>query len=500
MKAKHSAFWESYSHLLNWVRTGVLEARDVNAALSLARVYGDLRWMNHDGIYQDDELETVVEQKVLQSKDYLPTDFSERCTDTVLVVSELYGNGGHSAVVMNWMRMFRDEGDHKLLITRSITSKVDESLVRDGVPYHLCINQGVSLVNEILQHAVNAERVVLHIHPSDIESAIAARILAQAGKSIIFYNHADHVFTYGISTAKTVCEISSYGIALNNRTGRAKNPCYLGIPINFHEDQSDTGLGEGSGRVKTVLSCGDATKYAPSNVFFGEFIDCLLRQEPNVTILLVGPTGDEPWWDGHVSRWGDRVQFLGVLAHDKYVAVMARADVYVDSFPITGGTAFPEALLNGKLVAGLQNPIQGYSPADELRVKNVEQLAERVIKLLMRDSACVGHVENVREKAKSFHSLSQFRERVRDIYANNCDRGPMSDVAVDTYWIEKKWQEHQEINFPFWASFHSLPLTYCLGFLPELMYALKMSKYSYIVKFVLIVIINPQRWIGNRAR
>ena len=45
---------------------------------------------------------------------------------------------------------------------------------------------------------------------------------------------------------------------------------------------------------------------------------------------------------------------------------MGKADVYVDSFPITGGTAFPEALLNGKLVAALKNPFQGYSPVDEL--------------------------------------------------------------------------------------------------------------------------------------
>ena len=358
----------------------------------------------------------------------------------------------------------------------------------------------MSLVNEILRHTENAERIVLHIHPSDIVSTIAARILAQAGKSVIFYNHADHVFTYGISSATTVCEVSSYGMALNKRAGRAKNSCYLGIPINFREDQSDTGLGERRGSVKTVLSCGEATKYAPANVFFGEFIDCLLRQEPDVTILLVGPTGDEPWWGESVSRWGNSVQFLGRLDHDEYVAIMASADVYIDSFPITGGTAFPEALLNGKLVVGLQNPIQGYSPADELRVDNVKQLTERVVKLLRRDSVCVSQVANVRDRAKSIHSLSRFRERVQHIYASNSNSRQMCAVTLDTYWIEKNWLERQEINFPFWTSFYSLPLIYRLGFLRELKNAVPFLKYWYIVKFVLIVIISPQKWFGKRAR
>jgi len=500
MKAKPSAFLKSYSHLLHWVRARVLAASDVNAALSLARVYGDLLWMNHDGVYQDDEVEKLVEQKVLQCKGYSPPDFSRRGTGTVLIVSELYGNGGHSAVVMNWMRLFRDAGDHKLLITRPVTSKVEKSLAREGILYHFCINRGVSMVNEILRHTVNSERIVLHIHPSDIVSAIAARILAQAGKTIYFYNHADHVFSYGISSATTICEISSYGMALNNRTGRVKNSFYLGIPINFREDQRYRRPVEGSDRVKTVLSCGESGKYAPSNVFFGDFIDCLLLQEPNVTILLVGPTGDEFWWRGHVSRWGKSVQFLGRLDHDKYVEIMERADVYVDSFPITGGTAFPEALLNGKLVAGLQNPIQGYSPADELRVENVKQLTERVIKLLMRDPASVRHVVNVRDAAKSIHSISRFRERIKNISTDNSQREQMSAAAVDTYWIENNWQQRQEINFPFWTSLNELPLIYRLGFFLQLKNALAFLKYSYIVKFLLIVIIKPQKWLGKLAR
>ena len=468
--------------------------KDADIALSFARVYGDLRWMNHDGVYQDDEIETVIEQKVLQSGSYLSPVFSGKNVGTVLIVSELYSSGGHSAVVMNWMKVFCDDGDHKLLITRSVTEKIEESLVRACVTYHLCINRGVRLVNEILCHAENAVRIVLHIHPSDIVSAIAARILMRAGKNIIFYNHADHVFTYGISSANTVCEISSYGVALNKRTGRFKNSCYLGIPINFREDLQDTPYSENSAHTTTVLSCGDSSKYAPSNVFFGDFIDSLLLKKPNATVLLVGPTGGESWWCEHADRWKGKVQFLGRLDHDKYAAIMNMADVYVDSFPITGGTAFPEALIRGKLVVGLQNPIQGYSPADELRVESVEQLTDRVIKLLARDPECAHQVAMVRDRAKSNHSIQLFKKRVTRIYMNNNDADKINDVFADTFWIEKHWLDSQKIHLPFWASFYSVPLLCRFEFLLKLVHSVEFVGYKSVFKFIVLLIINPVRW------
>ena len=494
-----SVFMDAYSDILRWIRVMAFNSKDADTALSFARVYGDLRWMNHDGFYQDDEIEAVIEQKVLQSNSYFSPGFSGKNAGTVLIASELYSSGGHSAVVMNWMKAFCNDGDHKLLISRSMTEKIEESLIGAGVSYHLCINQGVRLVNEILWHTENAVQIVLHIHPSDIVCAIAGKILMRAGKKIIFYNHADHVFTYGISSANTVCEVSSYGMALNKRTGRFKNSCYLGIPINFRELQKDTPYpySEGSADATTVLSCGDSNKYAPSNVFFGEFIDCLLLKKPNTTVLLVGPTGEESWWGDHVKRWKDSVQFLGRLDHDKYAAIMNMADVYVDSFPITGGTAFPEALINGKLVVGLQNPIQGYSPADELRVKNVEQLTDRVIKLLARDPECVHQVVMVREKAKSNHSIELFKKRVTRLYINNNDADKINDVFVDTFWIEKHWLNNQEINLPFWSSFYSMSLIYRFEFLLKLIHALKFLKYKSVSKFIVILILNPARWFNR---
>jgi glycosyltransferase involved in cell wall biosynthesis len=434
------AFSDSYAQIIGWIRSRLIAEKNINHQLSIAQFYGDIRWANFDGIYHDNDIEDIVELRVLQSKRLKLPHFSIKEARTVLIASDLYAVGGHSRVVLNWMKAFEEEGGHELLITRRATTTIRASLRDQNIPYHLCSNEGIDLVNEILAYCANMERIVLHTHPDDIITAIAARILTKSGKQIIFYNHADHVFSYGISSAQLVCEVSSYGIELNRRTQRIKQSCYLGIPISCRGYKSHLEIQTEKKINQTVISCGEPYKYAPGGFFFGDFIDALLEQRNDVTVQLVGPTGNEPWWATIRGRWGAQVQFLGKLSHSKYLDTMQKADVYVDSFPITGGTAFPEALLNGKLVAGLVNPIQGYSPVDELRVGDVRSLAEQVIALLKHDPISIRRIEEVRAKANAIHSITNFRERVKKAYAGIYDTDAKIHVRVDTYWFENEWR------------------------------------------------------------
>jgi hypothetical protein len=432
-------FRESYRQIIEWIRSRVIAEKDPDQLLNLAGAYGEVRWWNSDGVYEDKELEDLVESRILQSDSLRLPDFSDVRDGTVLIASELYDHGGHSRVVWNWMKGFRDEAKHKLLITRTVAKGFSNSLDAENVPYHLCTTRGVALLSEILAYCANAERIVLHIHPDDIVAAIAARILGQQGRQFYYYNHADHVFSFGISSADVVCELSTYGIRLNQRTRRARKSCYLGIPIDYRS--SSTSASAEENEQKLVLSCGAPYKYEPQGIFFGDFIDDLLHRRSDVTVVLVGPDGQEKYWAGTRQKWGNRVNFMGWVSHEKYLDLMRRADVYVDSLPFTGGTAFPEALLNGKLIAGLTNPIQGYSPVDELRAPDIGALVEQVVKLLERDPAATEPIYRLRERAILVHSLICFRERVKELYSGVCGEKTEANVQVDTNWLENKWAE-----------------------------------------------------------
>jgi hypothetical protein len=239
----------------------------------------------------------------------------------------------------------------------------------------------------------------------------------------------------------------------------------LGIPIDVASLKKSNEAHESPRQTQIVLTCGASYKYKPAAIFFGDFIDRLLLQKPRATIVLVGPTGSEAWWKNTVQRWGDSVRFLGVLPHDQYAEALASAAVYVDSFPIPGGTAFPEALLNGKQVAGLQNPLQGYTPADELRVNTVEGLARKVVDLLGDDPIAKKDIERAKLKATEAHALNTFRNRVLAIYAGKCDACPWEHlVNVDTFWLETKWKAGTEVQCESTRIFY-LPFSFCLRFL-----------------------------------
>jgi glycosyltransferase involved in cell wall biosynthesis len=442
------AFRDSFERIIEWMRYRIFSERNINRLLAIAQFYGTLRLLNFDGVYQDNEIEDMIEERVVLSGKLTLSDMSKTNSTTVLIASNLVSYGGHSRVVLNWLTAFEEEDSHKLLITQTVSEAIKSKLEFQSVPFRLCAKQGIELINEIVAYCANVKQVVLLIDPSDIAATIAARILAKSGKHIIFYNHADHRFSFGICSAHLVCEISQYGIELNRRARPLQAFCYLGIPIDFRGYQICKEVTEESKLAKTVLSSGGSYKYAPGTVFFGRFIDELLEQRSDVSFMIVGPTGNEPWWVKVRERWCDRVHFADLMSQDKYFDIMKKADVYVDSFPVTGGTAFPEALLNGKAVAGMHGALEGYSPADELRAGDIHTLTRQVIALLDGDPISVRRIEEIRIRAAEIHSITQFRERVENIYFGYYDRNTGHKVDVDTYWLENRWAQNAEIYLP----------------------------------------------------
>lgn len=491
-------FLRSYTELVGWMRSRILAATNPDNLLDLASFYGEIRQANFDGIYSDDEVENHVAQNVLAACKFEPSA-PKSGPSTILIASELYDAGGHSRVVRNWLKSFRGDGSHSLLVTRWMTKGFKGFLQENGIPYHTCTGRGTGRVREIVNYCASAQRIVLLIHPDDIVSAVGSRHLGKTGRQIIFYNHADHGFSFGLSYSDVVGEISSYGVALNRRTKRAKKSCYLGIPIDV-----GTRSNPSEERGQVVLTCGASYKYRPATRFFGDFIDKLFIEKPEAIVELVGPTGTEPWWKDRIGRWSNRVRFLGELPHAQYMEAMTRAAVYVDSFPIPGGTALPEALLNGKQVVGLQNPLQGYTPADELRVDTIDGLVERVANLLDADAGAKESIKSSRIKAREAHSLSAFRDRVLALYNGKCEACPWQEsVSVDTYSLETEWKADRVILGLGGPRIFYVPFSFLVTYLSKIYRLHESPRYKFFAfalsRIILRILPAPLRTYTNKA-
>ena len=94
---------------MEWISSQVIAEKNVNNLLAIAQFYGEIRWSNFDGVYQDDGVEDAVEVSVLQSKRLHLPDLSNTGGNSHHCVFP-FRTGGHSRVVLNWMKAFGEEG------------------------------------------------------------------------------------------------------------------------------------------------------------------------------------------------------------------------------------------------------------------------------------------------------------------------------------------------------------------------------------------------------
>lgn len=466
-----SQFLIKYNHLISWFRGCILKEDDIDIALSMTWAYGEFLSLNHNGIYADEQIEEVLELQIIQSgRIELESLKQQRGSGILMLASTLYDSGGHTKVLMTWLELACHLLTHKLVVTGSLTDSIERRVNETGVEWVKITSTGLASIREILQQASGCNQVVLHIHPQDIYAALAARLLAKAGYKVIFYNHADHLFSFGIGAAHLVCEISRYGIEINELSKRVKGQSiWMGVPINKHLQSSTqtpcaSDLTNRYAGEKIVLSAGSGYKYCPDNEFvFGKFINQLLASRSDVKVLLVGPTGNEKWWAEFKKNWGARVEFLGILPSWEYAQLLARADIYVDSYPITGGTAFPEALLSGKLCTGLSTPIQGYSLADTLKVATSDDMVVRVNALLDGNDEAIRVIEDTKNYVIKTQGRVFFLMQITEVYRTNHSQVANTNTSISTQygvpncaWISERWALNQLIKLPNGSSLASL--------------------------------------------
>lgn len=450
-------FLRRYKQIVLRLKSWSLSAGNINDALMYAKLYGVVQSINYDGIYADNELEQHIKSKIVETCSIDIQSISAARGDGVLLLAtELYDYGGHTKVLMTWLKLMKDVLPHRLVITHALTEHTETQVKKMAVDIVKIPRGSLDGVLALIAAAKGFNRIVLHTHSEDILSAVAVRILAEAGYEIIFYNHADHLFSFGLSTANIVCEISSYGEAVNQRTGRINGVAVrLGIPLkntvaNTRPLSEITSLNHDC---KMLLTVGNSYKYKPDESFlFADFIDEILLRRLDVKVVLVGPTGQESWWISRRVKWGQRVMFMGVLPHPEYVGLLEKADVYVDSYPVTGGTAFPEALLAGKSCIGLATPMQGYSLADDLKVAAVVDLVNCAEMLLDGQPEIMLHQKNIREQVSIAQSEDVFKARISDIYKHQIQSGSDNRneyrVEIDSHFLEKKWRARGICNLP----------------------------------------------------
>lgn len=295
------------------------------------------------------------------SADFIPGSFLH-------VMTEAYQTGGHTRVVERWIDISPEHQRHSLVFTGNERQTITERLLnavkaKSGEVIRLRdewddLRKGLSLRGI----ASGYEYIVLHVHMDDIVPLLAFGT-EEFTRPVIFFNHADHKFWLGVSIADVVADLREWGKKVSRERRGIPDSDILSLPIDsFRIQRADQTTAKEKLRLpvdaKILVTVGSAYKYAPWGVWnFLEVAEELLRANPDLHILAVGPDAKEPAWKALSEKTNGRLRALGEIRYGMLHDYLHAADMALDSFPMPGGTAMMDALASGCPVASLENPI-----------------------------------------------------------------------------------------------------------------------------------------------
>ncbi|MEQ7919213.1 hypothetical protein ABQX22_08460 [Xanthomonas sp. WHRI 1810A] len=401
----------------------ILKEPSLDVALELAHAYGNLLWFADIGIYDASPLEQALISRCASSFDPPGLDIGVAETGTVIhVVTEPYVTGGHTRLMERLARMHEAPVD--LLITKggSIAAVERVSAYFEKVIQVSALTAN-SKVSEIAHVLSRYEKVILHIHPDDVYSVIACGLVAGVGRKIFFVNHADHVFSFGCSVADYYFELSSYGRRLDELKVLKGKKSFLGIPIDIPEALWHSECEPSRDEKLRFVTAGSDIKFKPvKELSITPLLHKVLRDYPESTVCVIGSSlRTAYWWWFLKLKYKNRFSVVSTMPYAEYSMEVSRADFFIDSHPIPGGTAFAEQFIAGRRCVGLVSPLQGYSPADLLKRVSPDEV--------MTSIASYKYPQRVFEMIRDVHSTVNVKSR----YIRCIEDGITSPNLLDTY-------------------------------------------------------------------
>jgi hypothetical protein len=431
----------------------ILQAKNFDAAIKMARFFGELLWKNNLGQYHLTSLENALVEKYAHLFD---TDFKIENRGTYLhLLTKAYETGGHTRIVE---RLIHSDAlqSSAILVTESVDPRALKKL---SSAKHGCTRlekQGNSQlkIQAIIHELAKCQIAILHLHPHDIETTIAVAIAKKKFNiRVLLYNHADHVFSFGHGVADRILELSHFGWALRHKRDSENKSTFTGIPLALPKKSTVSKIPHSDAY---IASAGSAYKFKPGQGYsFPNFVASLIEKIELPFILIGADPWSSPWWWSiffqEKFRTKPRLQFAKKMSHEKYVSYLSNASAYIDSFPMTGGTAFPEILSLGVPCFGVLTGAHGYTPADRLKSENMQRLSDDLLHFLATQERPGINLDEVMEQVYQAHDTDKVAARVA-IAANTKELEEKTlwdnPAAIDTQFYEKIWRNQKLFSMP----------------------------------------------------
>ena len=206
--------------------------------------------------------------------------------------------------------------------------------------------------------AMEYEYVILHTHMDDPIATMAFGT-EEFTRPVFLYNHASHHPWLGKSIADLVLDIENNDTVTTMKRG-ITNTYFLGVPSKeISISISDKNIVREKMNIpsdkKIIITCGADIKYR--TIAGKSFLDYLIDIMDNDTrCYVIGIAQDSKEWKDAVVRSGKDIILMGNIKFgDTFLDYMKAADLYLDSYPLCGGTATIDAISSGTPALSLKS-------------------------------------------------------------------------------------------------------------------------------------------------
>lgn len=357
-----AAHREQYDRLLDVVASYARQG-DLERVLLSATMAGNLPWHAPVGLLADPRLERCVVSAARAGGDAPEVDGQRDRGRVLHVLTEGYGVGGHTRLAARWIE--RDPRRSDVVLTNQ-QGPVPDPLraAAEGTGGRLFdLSEAhptfTARAHALRRHMDDADLVVLHTHPSD-PIALAAASFPGRRPPVLLENHADHTFWLGLGCADLVVDNRAPAVRVTGelRGVPAGRRAQLALPIpDVAPPTAREQMREALGLEDQVAALTVGSAYKMSAIWGEGFDDVLARaltRFPELVVYLVGPS-PVAQWELLAGRFPGRVFALGVIPDPE--SLFPAMDLYLDSFPVTGGTSILEAAMAGLPTLSLQRDV-----------------------------------------------------------------------------------------------------------------------------------------------
>lgn len=425
----------SCSKIILELKNKITSTDDIEYAISLAEVLAKLLWSNNVGVYSFPDIETYLQVKVIDS---IGSSENVRNEDgeILFVISEPYLAGGHTRLMERLSEMLVEDVD--LLISRH-SGVQEKNRMSSFFASVITVPNSLSILNKIIHISdiyAKYNKLILNIHPDDIISVLSCGLAKKKNPDLkcFFINHADHVFNVGVTVADIWFEISNFGRKIDKLRGVCCPTSFLGIPLDKNSEffSENIKYPKSKDDVNKIISAASGAKFKPiKGVSIFPAISEMLADYPNAIIYIIGVNfyTDYWWWPVKLKHLS-RLKLIKTLPYTEYLSLTKDCDLYIDSHPMPGGTAFVEQCLNGVYCTGIESPLQGYTPLEENKRKAGQS------------GFSINNLDIIMERIEAVHSFNKVRERFLNVIHHMTCSGNLLESykgwTGNEHFLEKK--------------------------------------------------------------